>query len=53
MRTFLILTHRYLGIPLSFVFVVWFVSGIVMMYAGGMPSLTPEARLYQRLVRAA
>ena len=45
MRTLLILTHRYLGIPLSLVFVVWFVSGIVMMYAGGMPSLTPEARL--------
>jgi hypothetical protein len=45
MRTALILTHRYLGIPLSFVFVVWFVSGIVMMYAGGMPSLTPETRL--------
>jgi hypothetical protein len=45
MRTALILTHRYLGIPLSIVFVVWFVSGIVMMYAGGMPSLTPEARL--------
>jgi hypothetical protein len=45
MRTALILIHRYLGIPLSFVFVVWFVSGIVMMYAGGMPSLAPEARL--------
>jgi hypothetical protein len=44
-RTVLILTHRYLGIPLSFVFVVWLVSGIVMMYAGGMPSLAPEARL--------
>jgi hypothetical protein len=45
MRTALILIHRYLGIPLSFVFVVWFVSGIVMMYVGGMPSLTPESRL--------
>jgi hypothetical protein len=45
MRTALILTHRYLGIPLSIVFVVWFISGIVMMYAGGMPSLSPEARL--------
>jgi hypothetical protein len=44
-RNVLILTHRYLGIPLSFVFVVWFLSGIVMMYAGGMPSLAPEARL--------
>jgi hypothetical protein len=45
MRTALILTHRYLGIPLGLVFVVWFVSGIVMMYAGGMPSLTADARL--------
>ena len=41
----LIVTHRYLGIPLSAVFIVWFVSGIVMMYAGGLPSLTPEQRL--------
>ena len=32
----LILLHRYLGIPLSFVFVLWFVSGIAMIYAGGM-----------------
>jgi len=45
LRTCLIVTHRYLGIPLSIVFIVWFVSGIVMMYAGGMPALTPEARL--------
>jgi hypothetical protein len=45
LRTALILTHRYVGIPLSFVFVVWFVSGIVMMYTGGMPSLAPGDRL--------
>jgi uncharacterized iron-regulated membrane protein len=45
LRTCLILTHRYLGIPLSIVFIVWFVSGIVMMYAGGMPTLTPELKL--------
>jgi uncharacterized iron-regulated membrane protein len=45
MRRFLILLHRYLGIPLSFVFVLWFVSGIAMLYAGGMPQLTPQARL--------
>ena len=44
-RKFLILTHRYLGIVLSLFFVVWFVSGIGMMYTGGMPSLTPKARL--------
>jgi hypothetical protein len=41
----LILVHRYLGIPLSFLFVIWFVSGIGMIYVGGMPTLTPQARL--------
>ena len=45
LRKWLILVHRYLGIPLSLLFVVWFASGIVMMYTGGMPQLTPEARL--------
>jgi hypothetical protein len=45
LRKFLILLHRYLGIALSLLFVVWFISGIGMMYAGGMPSLTPKARL--------
>src|SRR4051812_6949630 len=44
-RRFLILLHRYLGIPLSFLFVVWFASGIAMIYVGGMPSLSPEQRL--------
>ena len=44
-RRFVIFLHRYLGIPMSVVFVVWFVSGVVMMYAGGMPALTAEARL--------
>src|SRR5262245_37848232 len=44
-RKFLILTHRYLGIVLSAFFVVWFVSGIGMMYTGGMPTLTPKDRL--------
>ena len=41
----LILIHRYLGIPLSILFVVWFASGIVMMYTRDMPRLTPELRL--------
>lgn len=41
----LIWTHRYVGIPVSVLFVVWFVSGIVMMYTGGMPLLTPQERL--------
>jgi uncharacterized iron-regulated membrane protein len=45
LRRFLILFHRYLGIPLSFVFALWFVSGIAMIYVGGMPELTPAGRL--------
>ena len=44
-RRLIIFLHRYLGIPMSVVFVVWFVSGVVMMYAGGMPTLTAEERL--------
>ncbi len=45
LRKWLILIHRYLGIALSLLFVVWFVSGITMMYAGGMPEVTPQLRL--------
>ncbi len=45
LRRALILVHRYLGIPLSFLFVVWFVSGIAMIYVGGMPQLSEEERL--------
>ena len=45
LRKWLILSHRYLGITLSLLFVMWFASGIVMIYAGGMPRLTPEVRL--------
>lgn len=45
LRGWTILAHRYLGIALSLLFVVWFASGIVMMYAGGMPRLTPQLRL--------
>ena len=48
LHRWLVLTHRYLGIPLGAVFVVWFASGIVMMYTGDMPRLTPERRLAQR-----
>jgi hypothetical protein len=44
-RKWMILTHRYLGICLSLLFVVWFISGIAMIYAKGMPRLTPELRL--------
>lgn len=41
----LILSHRWLGIALSLVVMMWFLSGIVMIYAGGMPRLAPQARL--------
>jgi len=44
-RKSLILTHRYLGIALSLLVVMWFASGIVMIYTGGMPRLTPQLRL--------
>ncbi len=40
----LIYTHRWLGIASGVVFIVWFVSGIVMMYAR-MPELDPQERL--------
>jgi hypothetical protein len=43
-RKWMILIHRYLGIALSLLFVIWFASGIVMIYAGGIPRLTPELR---------
>jgi uncharacterized iron-regulated membrane protein len=45
LRRALILGHRYLGIALSALIVMWFATGIAMMYAGGMPRLTPELRL--------
>ena len=45
LRKWLILSHRYLGIGLGLLFVVWFASGIGMIYARGMPSLTDELRL--------
>jgi len=44
-RKVLILSHRYLGIPLSFMFVLWFASAFVMIYAGGMPRITPDMRI--------
>ena len=40
----LVYTHRWLGIALGLVFIVWFASGIVMMYAR-MPALDPVERL--------
>lgn len=44
-RRFLILSHRYLGIALSLLAIMWFATGITMMYVGGMPRLTPQLRL--------
>ncbi len=43
-RRWVICTHRWLGIAGSLLFVSWFASGIVLMYAG-MPALSPEERL--------
>jgi hypothetical protein len=40
----LIYTHRWLGIAGGLVFIAWFASGIVMMYAR-MPELTDDERL--------
>src|SRR5690242_4778805 len=45
LRRWTILAHRYLGIALSLLFFVWFGSGIAMVFAGGMPSVTPRERL--------
>ena len=44
-RKWMILTHRYLGIAVCVLFVVWFVSGIAILYGRSMPRLTPEIRL--------
>jgi len=40
----LIYTHRWLGVGLGVLFVVWFVSGVIMMYAR-MPALDDAERL--------
>jgi len=45
-RRILVYTHRWLGIAASVLFVAWFISGIVMMYAR-MPRLSPEERLWR------
>jgi len=41
----LIPLHRWLGIVIGLVVVLWFASGIAMIYVGGMPELTPRTRL--------
>lgn len=43
-RTGLVLTHRWMGIAGGLLFLIWFASGIVMMYAR-MPVLANEERL--------
>ena len=43
-RKALIYTHRWAGILLTAVFVVWFVSGMIFVYVG-MPTLAAEERL--------
>jgi hypothetical protein len=45
LRRLIVLSHRYLGIAISLMCVIWFASGIVMIYAGGMPRLTEPMRL--------
>jgi hypothetical protein len=40
----LIYTHRWLGIAVGVLFITWFVSGVVLMYAR-MPALDPVERL--------
>lgn len=48
LRRLIILSHRYLGIAISLMCVVWFASGIVMIYAGGMPRISQQTRLERR-----
>src|SRR5262245_29927506 len=43
-RKALIYSHRWLGISIGIMFVVWFISGIILMYYG-MPYLTAGERL--------
>jgi hypothetical protein len=43
-RTLFIYVHRWLGIVFGVVFVVWFISGVAMMYVG-MPHLSDKERL--------
>ncbi|WP_394827228.1 hypothetical protein [Pendulispora albinea] len=37
--------HRWFGVPLSLLVLVWFVSGIVMTLGGGFPEVTERQRL--------
>lgn len=44
-RKFVILSHRYLGVAIGLLVIMWFATGIAMMYAGGMPRISPETRV--------
>jgi hypothetical protein len=44
-RRLLIQIHRWLGLLVGLVAVMWFASGIAMIYVGDMPRLSPQARL--------
>jgi hypothetical protein len=41
----IVVSHRYLGIAISLLVIMWFATGITMMYAGGMPRLSAQLRL--------
>jgi hypothetical protein len=41
----LVQSHRWAGIVLGLAAVMWFATGITMIYVGGMPRLTPQVRL--------
>ena len=43
-KTLFIYVHRWMGIVFGLVFVVWFISGVAMMYVG-MPHLSERERL--------
>jgi hypothetical protein len=45
-KKWILLTHRYLGLSLSLLFVMWFVSGFVMMYVQ-FPTMKHHQRLQQ------
>ncbi len=45
MQRFLRVSHRYLGIAISLIFVLWFASGFAIIYTGGMPTLSESERL--------
>ena len=45
MKRIIYLVHRWLGIILCLFMAMWFFSGVVMMYVGFYPKLTPAERL--------